>query len=96
MDSLLISVDGAAYDEPEAFLVSVSPRVLRALALLLEAQEFFGDGSVSFNGLEEAGDRVRDEEFIDHVCGCGADAAQIDELRQFIDTEIAASILGRE
>lgn len=92
----LVRVDGASYDQPAAFLVSLTPRVLRALALLAETQAYYGDGTTivvapSIDPGAAAGGA--DEDLIDHVVLSGADADQQQQLRDWIDTAVAKTIL---
>jgi hypothetical protein len=91
----LVKIDNANLDEPLALHVNLSPRVLRALAVLADVQEFHLDGhfNVACSPDAAGGEATGDEELIDFVCQSGADEAQQQALREYIGCGIE-HILG--
>ena len=84
MTILHMTVDGAAYDEPEEFFVEDSPAVRAAIKSWREACAFHLDGSVEAEETEylpAEASVLPEEEFLETAANAiGADAEEIDEL----------------
>jgi hypothetical protein len=78
---LRITVDGAAYDEPEVLHVADSPAVRRAIAAWQAACDFHGDGSVAVAEDSDPFGAMDAEEFLQTAANAIAcDQGAIDEL----------------
>ena len=77
-----ITVDGAAYDEPDEFVVPDAPAVRAALRSWQSACDFHGDGSVSVEVSEDCIPAVMTtDQFREAAANAiGADADEIDAL----------------
>jgi hypothetical protein len=92
----LVKIDNASLDEPLVFHVNLSPRVLRTLAVLADVQEFHLDGHFELACSPDAaeGEATGDEELVDFVVLAGANEAQQQALREYIDQGVEEILEG--
>lgn len=83
MAILLITVDGASYDEPDVMAVPNTPEVRAAIRSWQSTCDFYLDGSVTVEERQPEDDLLVMSvvEFLEHAAQCiGADADEIAEL----------------
>ena len=82
MAILRITVDGAAYDEPDEYFVPDAPAVRAALRSWQSACDFHGDGSVTVEVTEDCITKVMTaDEFLETAANAiGADGDEIEAL----------------
>jgi hypothetical protein len=88
----LVTVDNASLDEPLLLHVRLSSRILRALSLLADLQDFYGDGHFDIvSEPESSEDRPLDDAaLLGFVLNSAADETNAASFARFIDTSLFA------